>query len=447
MLTTLEKLYWVQNGYKKFIAPFYKLTHTSVIKHFFMYAGGALFLRSITILMAPINMRMLTPHDYGSLALVNSFISISTAITGLGLRQVLSIEFFHGNNAQRLKLINDIIIMYVSIMGPLLLLSIYFHTVFYSGFFANCVPASVIIASLVIVFVYFFVELLYQVLQYKQKARTLTLLQTSAALLTAFITITFLYYLQLGFASIIWAQLVSMILTCSIGFYLYYKKNYWLYLQITSSLKHTIRYLKLGLPFIPTMLFGWILASGDRWLLARYCSLHDVGIYSIADTFGQLFQFLILNPWSGSYLPYILNKFCTSKGNLLDIEQHNQRIMTASMIAIAILITSGYVLSRPILHSILPEAYHEAISYIWIILMGYVFLLGSYFASSFIQFHKKTYFLALALCIPALLNIIFNMILIPHYAVYGCAMATLASYILYFIITLGYNWRLQKLYV
>ena len=35
--------------------------------------------------------------------------------------------------------------------------------------------------------------------------------------------------------------------------------------------------------------------------------MHEVGIYAIADIAGALFRLLILQSWSGSYLPYILH--------------------------------------------------------------------------------------------------------------------------------------------
>jgi O-antigen/teichoic acid export membrane protein len=420
------------------------LLASPLIKNFFIYSGGAFFSRSITILLAPINIQILTPGDYGKLSLLNSFISIACAIAGLGLRQVLSIEYFHGDETQRKRIINDIIIIYACIAGPVLATAAYYHQHISTYVFLHQIPLYLILLSIALIFIYFFVELLYQVMQYEQRAAQLTWLQVGVSLITIACTITLLWFMRFGFASIIIAQLSGMSFAFMIGLKSYITHSYQKHATIKHSIQKTKTYLMHGLPFIPSVLFGWILASSDRWVLATHTTMHHVGIYTIADTFSTLFQFLILVPWSGSYLPYIMNKFAKNKDNLISVERWNQRIMIMSMIGIGATICTGYAIGKPIMRFVLPPSYYEAMNYILLLLLGQVFLLGSYFASSFIQFHKKTYFLAFALCVPATLNVLFNRILVPHLAIYGCVFATVGSYALYFLLTLFYNWHLQK---
>ncbi len=430
-----------QIPYFKQLIHLHKTIDISVIKHFFTYAFGAIALRGITIFLTPLNMRKLHPSDYGMLALVNGFISIATAIVGLGLRQVLSIEYFHCDQVNRKRLINEIIILYVSIALPVLIASLYVQNTIAQHIFLGKVSPTLVAPILFITFLYFFVELLYQVLQYERKAAPLTLLQTTIALITVFCTVFFIWHLNSGASGIVWAQLLGMVCASTTGIVAYTKNNYQHYAPVSKNMH---MHVKNGLPFIPTVLFGWLLACGDRWILAQYASMHTVGIYAIADMFGQLFYFLVLYPWSGSYLPYILNQFTQNKNNLLATEKINKRIMYWCMLGAAILITVGCLTGKSFLHFMLPPVYHEALNYIWIILMGQVFLLGSYFATCLIQFHKKTYFLAFALCIPAALNIVLNIMLIPLFSLYGCTLATLLSYGVYFGITLWYNHHLQK---
>jgi O-antigen/teichoic acid export membrane protein len=390
-------------------------------------------------------MGILSTHDYGLLALTNNFISITTIFTGLGLRQVISLEFFHCKSSQKQKkLIHEIIMIYLTISIPLFLIMAFNTTLINHYIFFDALTTHMILISITICFTYFFVELFYQILQYKQQAKKLTVIQCFIAFLTISFTLFFLCTLKFGLASILGAQCIGMLITCIIGLYVYQIKNC---LQSTflETAKKTPCYLKQGLPFIPTVLFGWILASSDRWVLAYYTSLHHVGIYSIADTFGQLYQVFILNPMAGSYLPYLLTTFARNKQDIVVIERWNQKNMIITMICAALLITLGYISCKSLLYFIFPEKYHESITYIWLILIGYVFLMGTYFASSFIQFHRKTYFLAFSLCLPALLNIALNMILIPYFAIYGCLLATLISYIFYFMITVIYNRYLRKI--
>jgi len=420
------------------------LYNSPVIKDFFMYSCGAIFLRAITLFLAPIILRTISPEEYGALALINSFIAILAPIIGLGLRQVLTLEYFHHTGVNRQQLVNEIIIIYLCVCAPIVGSLYAMRIPLQQYFFSQHINDHILLLALTQTCIYFFVELLYQLLSYGRKVRTLIGLQMSIALLTISCSLLFVLKLNYGITGVLSAQCIGSSVTTCFGIYCYYTNQYHTFLSFTTSVKKTFYYIRYGLPFLPGILFAWLLASGNRWFLVHYGTLHDVGIYAITDTFAQLFQVLILLPWSASYLPYILTQYAQNKQGLLIVEQRNQMIMCTAMISVTLIIMCAYISCTPLLMWLLPATYHPAIQYIWPLLMGYVFLLGSYFASSLIQFHKKNCFLAFAFCIPAALNGILNCLLIPHFGLYGCTSATLVSYAIYFIIVLRYNHRLQK---
>ena len=409
-----------------------------------IYASSGLLLRGISLITAPITMRLVSPAAYGLLALAHSFISIVTLFFGLGLRQALSLEYFHYDTIEQKKMINDIILIYCMISGCFFFLLICLQQPINVFFFRGHANSTIIMLSIIICMLYFFVELLYQLLQYQTKVKQLAYLQTSIALLTMCLQLLFLYYYHLGIISMLLAQSIGMLIAIGCGLYIYLKRKWHTYIDIARSYGLMRHYTTLGLPFIPSVLFGWLLSSGDRWVLAQLSSMHAVGIYAIADSFCQLFNTVILYPLSCSYIPYMLRTYTQNKNLIITTEQQNQKIMWLSMIGIILLITIGYIISKPLLQILLPTSYHEAITYIWFLLMGSVFLMGTYFANCFIQYHKKRYFLGFAPSIPAIINIMLNYILIPHYQLYGCIGATLTAYIIYFGITVQYNYYLQS---
>jgi len=453
------------------------LSPTQILRNFLTYASTALIIRGMTVLITPITMRVIIPSDYGKMALLISFAHVGSAIMGLGLRQVLALEYFHTPQEKRAELICTIIVVYGLISIPLLFLACMLREQISCLLFAQAIPPHLVSVSLLFIFASFFSELYYQVMRFEQEARKLTHLYLIIALISTGTTLFLLLYVRTGYASILYGQVVGVIIAIGYAissgphgynkrapeqpFYNFLsrpthsrtthntqaKKNWrHFYAQIPS--KATVsRYLFLGLPFIPGMLCSWLLASGDRLMLARYGTFEQVGIYSIADRVCQLFTILILQPWNSSYLPYILKKYTENNTkDLLETERENQKLMWASMAGLAILIVAGLQLFRPLLLIFLSPEYHEAINYLLLLLVGSVFLYGAHCASTFIQFHKKSGFLAFSLTIPAFLNLGLNYLLIPHYAIYGCVMATTASYIAYFLITLGYNWYLLTHY-
>jgi O-antigen/teichoic acid export membrane protein len=429
---------------KKILALLGLFTYSDLIKNFLIYSFGSIILRSISILLAPITLTLLSPSDYGLLSLVMSFTNIFVVFLGLGLRQVFSIEFFHHDEVGQKKIINDILAIYAVVSVPLIILMLFNLPSINSYIFMGAANNILISISLLFCFLYFFVELFYQVLQYQSKALQLTLLQTSIALITISCNLLFLYIFRYGVEGLMIGYIIGMIIVFFIALYNYIKNNYWNTFQFKKNIAKTSYYLKLGFPFMPSILFGWILSSGNRWFLARYASLHDVGIYALADTFSSLYQMIILYPMSGAYLPYLFKKYADNKHDLINVETWNKKNMHISMLCMAILITLGYIACKPLAYKILPIKYYDAINYVWLILISNIFLMGTYFASSFIQYHKKTYFLAFALCIPALINIMLNFLLVKFFAIYGCVIASLFSYISYFMITLFYNNYLCK---
>lgn len=434
---------YLSNFKKKITTSFLLLAQSSVIKNFFIYSFGSLFLRGIALVLAPITLTLLSPTDYGLFSLVTSFTTIFMVFLGLGLRQVFALEYFHHDETNQKKIINDILAIYSIVSIPFLCIAA-FNIPSINGFiFVHAASTRLIAYSLMFCFISFFVELYYQVLQYKGHALHLTMLQIAVALSIIILNLSFLF-LGMGIEGMILGQLTSTFIALFVSVRGYFQYDYFASFDLKNACRNFSYYIKLGLPFIPSVLFGWLLSSGDRWVLARYATLHDVGIYSIADAFSQLFYMLVLYPLGGSYIPMILQKFAQNKEQLLEIEQWNRKIMYISMIGTIAAITIGYFLCKPLLYIFLPAKYHEAIRYILFILLGDIFWMGTYFSSALIQYHKKSYFLALALCIPALLNVALNILFIPYFNIYGCVGATVISYITYFGITLWYNNRLQN---
>jgi len=425
-------------------APSLKFIKSRVLKNFLIYAFGAFLIKGASVFIAPIVMRILTPEDYGLLALVTSFINILFTCAGLGLRQFLTIEYFHCDAYGRKKIINDMIAIYLLMMIPVFILLFFSTGIINRIVFVNQAYTSLIVFCLLLAFIKFFVELFYQILQYTGRAFTLTLVQLFSALIIISLNLSFLYFLRWGVFSVVAAQLVSVSVVLLIAIFFYINQFYHLYFDISCSISKSWWYIKRGLPFVPRVLFAWILAVGDRWVLAKYASFADVGIYSVADMFGQLFQMIIILPLSYAYYPYLMKKFAANKDKLLKADNQNYKTMVVVMIFLFFLVTIGFTLFKPLICIVIPKNYHGALQYIWFLLIGYIFFLGTYFSTGFLSYQKRIYFLVFALLVPAIFNIVLNIFLIPIFKIWGCVFATVLSYFLYFVITVIYNFYVRR---
>lgn len=415
-----------------------------VFKNFLTYAFGAIFLRAITASIAFISILFLNPEEYGLLSLINTFIGVLPIFLNLGLRQAFGLDFFHVDNQERKKILNDIIALYLLLAVPISFLLILKTGLINKYIFLNKANPSTLLIMIGVCFFHFFTELFFQTLRYQSKAIQLTTVQIIMGIINAGFAIVFIYFLKLQITGVVLANLLAMITILFYGLYLYIKKVNFLNFNLIKNKAKAKYYLKLGIPFIPSMLFTWIISFGDRWVLAKYNSLHDVGIYSLADSFGQLYQMLILYPLSGSYLPYIFTKFSTNKINIIEMDKQNRKNMYVSMIFMFVSITILFLITKNIFFWAIPPKFHESINYIWFLLMGQVIFMGSYFATCYLVFLKRTYLLVSFTIIAAILNVILNFILIPYFKIYGCVIATLVSYIIYLVLILLATNQVQK---
>lgn len=419
-------------------------------KNFFIYASGAALLRSLSFLTAPITMFYLTPERYGALALLHSTIIVMSLICGIGLRQVFLIEYFSCDMQGAKQLVNDLLLLYLVVALPALVLMIYFAPIVLAklAIQPTLFAYSIIVLMLFIIFITFFVDLFNQVLQYQQQAQLLIVAQVIIAAAAAGLQIVFLSVFHLDIISIFFPQLLAYAATVGLGIYGYLKYGYWAHFCSMRTLHKGWYYLKIGIPFMPSLIAGWLMIAGNRFIIAYCSSLHDAGIYAVTDTLGQLFNMLVVTSLSNAYVPLIMRSFADPQSNPVAVEAMNRKIMYVCMAVGFVLIIVGCTAGKPLLRLFVPPPYYAAIDYMLFLLIAYLFYMGATFASALIQWQKKVYFLSGALIITAALQVMLSMILVPWFGIYGSIIASLISYAIYFLATLFLNnYLLNKLAV
>ena len=408
----------------------------TVFKNFLTSAIGSIFLRGLTGITALLALRIFTPAEFGLLSLINQFIMIVPIFLNLGLRQAFWIEYFHLNAIARRSLINHIFIIYLVVTIPLLTFLFFHMDLINHYFFFEKATNAMIIVALIYSFIQFFSELYLQVLRNQMRVLLLTALQIGAAAFSIALNLVLVFYLRLGIIGVISANTLGIMMVSLYGFYHYLACKTECYITVKKLGANAKYLLILGFPFIPNILFSWLLAYGDRWLLAYFTDMDHVGIYALADMAGQLFNMCILYPLNASYVPYMLNQFVKHQNNLVAIEQQNRKNMKWAMILMSSLITLATALAWFVGPYLLPIKFQQSLNYIWFILIGYVFFMGTYFSSSYLVYRKKTWLLLSMNIIAASTNIALNIILIPPFKIYGCIIATVISYMLFFYLNL-----------
>jgi O-antigen/teichoic acid export membrane protein len=410
-----------------------KIFNSSFLKNLFIYSSGALFLKGVAFFLIPLYTSVLAPHEYGFLELLNTIITILNILFAFGLSQVVYIEYYHLNTAERKALAKHIVNTYTVLALPLFVLAgiaLYYwdHVLFEQ-------PVTAFVALLVVVhsFLYFYQGTFFSVLQISKRAYELTVNKVIVGLFTAIFNIVLVYYLRMGVIGVLISNFVVLSLSLVYPLYLYIKSMKPINLGL--DFKQSYKYIKLGFPFIISSLSYWLLAGVDRWLILSFLGESSVGLYSVAYKFSSVFEPLLIAPVLSVYTPYIFERF--SKG------LYNQRKVL--MFAVVVVFFTALAFATQFIAKFAVDAqYHEALSLVPYLVGGFGFFFLAQLLSTAILYFKKSNILVLNVTLSGAMNIVFNIALIKHMGLEGAGMASLISNFAWFVLTAAQNYYIIK---
>lgn len=187
-------------------------------------------------------------------------------------------------------------------------------------------------------------------------------------------------------------------------------------------------YAMYGYPIAASLALTVVLASTDRFLLAAFMDEAAVGAYhagySIANrTLDVLFL------WLGSAgQPALI--MALERGGL-DRLKTAAREQLSTFLLIGLPAAAGVALvARPLAEVLIGEELRVAAASItpWIALSALLYGLTAYYFGQAFTLGKKTKHLLVAMAIPAGMNVVLNLILVPRFGLMGAAWATAASF-------------------
>jgi O-antigen/teichoic acid export membrane protein len=188
--------------------------------------------------------------------------------------------------------------------------------------------------------------------------------------------------------------------------------------------KYLHRMLTFGIPLVPSSLAIWILTLMDRYFLKIFCSLDEVGIYSLGYRIGTIMSMLVIVPFSLAWGPLMLKWF----------KEKNARSMYAKVFKYFSILGFWAVLglslySKEVLRIMTTPAFYDAYKIVFFISGAYL-LHGFYMIfTAGCTLYRKTLYLSIATGGAALVNTVLNILLIPRYTMVGAAFATISSYL------------------
>ncbi|MCA1032220.1 polysaccharide biosynthesis C-terminal domain-containing protein [Bacillus timonensis] len=380
--------------------------------------------------------RMLIPEEYGKYALILVFVRLFGNILFQWLRMSLYRYFPSYQGPDRKYLMSTAFFLFVTMSA--VTTSLYVIGIFL--LFPAGLHLSIWILGLFLILSQEWFEINLGILRHKLLPKTFGVLSFSRAVLSLSIG-SLLVLNGFGPQGIIIGVLVG---TAIPSLFITFRE--WRGIHLTYVRWDLIKSLLVyGLPLSGTFALGFIIYGTDRLFIQFYLGESNVGLYAVSYDLVNQGLFVLLNIINAASYPIILREY-ESKGEEEAKKQMEKTFISLFFISIGS--TLGIILlSTNISYVLLGKEYRETAALLLPIIAPAVLLnaLKQYYTDIPFKLKKKSYKQLLPVFIGGISNILLNIWWIPIWGVYGAAFASLAAYIITFIISASYAYRLIKI--
>ena len=240
------------------------------------------------------------------------------------------------------------------------------------------------------------------------------------------LNILFLDFLRLGVTGYVLSTAFADVLTTS---YLVLRAKLWRFLKKPE--KGTLsRMLRYCVPLVPTATFWWVTSVSDRYMIAAWLGSAANGIYAVSAKLPT-----VLTVLSSVFMEAWLFSAVTERqeGHAAHLQFYAS--VWKTFVAGMVLSTSGVIaFSRPAVRLLAEEEFFGAWQFVPVLCLAMVFASFSTFLSSVYVVSKKSTLSFWTALLGAGSNVVMNLLLIPRIGILGASIATLASYVLVFLV-------------
>jgi O-antigen/teichoic acid export membrane protein len=376
-------------------------------------------------LMVPVYTHALSTSDYGVLDTILRFVTMCMSVVFLGMRQAYQRLYFEMQTAPNNRTLTSTVVLAnfavaILFLFPLLTVASLAGRNFGAGEF------TVLRSSALALWIAF--EATYMIglshLQVRMRSRLFVIAQSSRLLLLVSLNLTLLRVFHLGLngalignlaASVLSGLFTAAVLLRAAGF------------QV--STKYFKEVATFGLPYIPTVVFFYVIGNADRLALIHFGAVASLGLLALAAKIGELALMLFAGPVDNVWAPYALSVFTDADG------PKKIGVMYTKFVAVYVFMALGASLAAPIAVSLLAKTeYAFAARLVPIVAIAWIFNVLTTLSDIGILISKKTWMKPLATGLVSVIAVALQLLLTPRFGVIGAAAATALSYMVLFLI-------------
>lgn len=391
------------------------------IYNFFSFSVGTWLGALISFFTTPIISYLIVPDEFGRASMFTLVYSILYTVVVLGLDQSFVRFYYEIGEEERKGLFWECItvptVLSLIVIVPFLLFEEKLSILFFQRYYPHI--GLLLLLSLISGIFQRFNSVSVRM---QQKGLAFSTIQIISSVTNAVCTILYARFISPDFYAIVAGQITGNIFSLAYGF-MYDKKNR----KITKvNFQNIKKYVRYGIPFLPTFLVSWLFSSMDRISLRQYSTFNEMGLYSAAFKLVSVMN-LVQTGFTMAWIPMAYEKYANEPENT---DFYRKAFLTISLVMYLVgLAAIGF---KDIIFLLFSKSYREA-SYIapFLILMPIMYTISEVTVVG-INFKKKTYWHMVIVSASALANYVGNTLLVPTLGGKGAAISTGLSYIVFF---------------
>lgn len=392
----------------------------SFLKQSAIYSIGTAIARLSSLLLLPLYTRFLLPSDYGSLDLLMAITVFLQAFFTLGIDTSIQILFFDpsfSTEKDKNDLVMTSIILVMCSAAAWTLIGILLSPILVNSLLAD--DRFILILQLLFIDrgIMSLLVLARAILRIQHKPLLFNYTIISQIVLMGGLNILFVAVQKWGILGISVGNLIADVIVTLFAAILAFRPH----LQIP-NLSQSVSLIRLGLPLLPITAAYWVLNLSDRFFLSKLSTLNEVGLYGIAARLAGG-MVIITSAIQYGWRPFALRLQTNEKARLLYASMPIYYFITVGFAGLVIVAVSPFVLKI-----FATEAYSEAIMFLPPLIFSGMMFGGYYIFSTGIEIVQRTYHLSWIIAVAAIINIIFNSLLIPSSGALGASIATAIAY-------------------
>jgi O-antigen/teichoic acid export membrane protein len=333
----------------------------------------------IPFLLLPVLTRVFTPEEYGLVTLISAVIAIISVFTGLSVHGAVSVKYFD-------KEINHPKFVGASLM--VLAGSTCFVLVFLlvaGGTLSEWInlPKQWLLIAAIASAAQFVINVRLAMWQVQDQAIRYGFFQVTQTFFNLSLSLALVFWMMAGWEGRAWGIVAAAIIFAGLAIITLHKEQL---VDWRGDKGYTKSALRFGVPLIPHVLGGLMMAISDRIILNSLLDLKSVGNYSVGIQMAVAIGALA-DAVSRSYGPYLLKKLASRSGGTDDLIVRNTYFIYIFLFSCAVV----YSFLLPWIYLIfVGESFHQSLEIARIASFGYAFQ-GMYYAiSNFLFYCEKT---------------------------------------------------------